>query len=107
MKRRGHLNQALEEYFVRVRRLQPYFLPMLVGVVEVGGIKRFKSFLIKPIFFVRIHACFWTLRHIHRRVRHHSRGLKPSPASTKGPPFLMDRIVHLNFSLRPHPRYHG
>jgi hypothetical protein len=48
----GYLDQALEKYFVRVRRLEPYFFPMLVGVVEVGGIKRFKSFLIQPIFFV-------------------------------------------------------
>jgi hypothetical protein len=48
----GYLNQALEKHFVRVRRLEPYFFPMLVGVVEAGGIKRFKSFLIQPIFFV-------------------------------------------------------
>ena len=52
VKRRGYLNQALEKHFVRIRRLEPYFFPMLVGVVEVGGIKRFKSFLIQPIFFV-------------------------------------------------------
>jgi hypothetical protein len=52
VKRRGHLNQTLQEHFVGVRRLEPYFFPMLVGVVEVGGIKRFKSFLIQPIFFV-------------------------------------------------------
>ncbi len=52
MKRRSHLDQSLEEHFVRVRRLKPNFFPMLVGIVEVGGIKRFKSFLIQPIFFV-------------------------------------------------------
>jgi len=51
VKRRGNLNKSLQEHFVRVRRLEPHFLPMLVGVVEVGGIKRFKSFLIQPIFF--------------------------------------------------------
>jgi len=52
MKRRGHLNEALEKHLVRVRGLQPHFLPMLVGVIEMRGIKRFKSFLIQPIFFV-------------------------------------------------------
>ena len=52
MKRRGNLNQALKKHFVRIRRLEPHFLPMLVGIVEVGGIKRFKSLLIQPIFFV-------------------------------------------------------
>src|SRR5512135_791024 len=52
VKRRGNLDQALEKPFVRVRRLEPYFFPMLMRVVEVGGIKRFKSFLIQPILFV-------------------------------------------------------
>ena len=52
VKRRGNLNQPLQKHFVRVRRFEPHFLPMLVGVIEMGGIKRFKSFLIQPIFFV-------------------------------------------------------
>jgi hypothetical protein len=84
VKRRGYLNQALEEHFVRVRRLEPHFLPMLVGVVEVGGIERFKSSSIQPIFFVGIHARFWTSRHIYRRLRHHSRRLVWPSARSAG-----------------------
>jgi hypothetical protein len=52
VKRRGNLNQPLKKNFVRVGCFEPHFLPMLVGVVEAGGIKRFKSFFIQPILFV-------------------------------------------------------
>jgi hypothetical protein len=31
---------------------------MFVGVVKMSGIKRFKSFLIEPIFFAWIHSSF-------------------------------------------------
>jgi len=58
VKRRRNLNQPLQKHFVGIRRLEPHFLPMLVGVVKMGGIKRFKSFLIQPIFFMCIHARF-------------------------------------------------
>ena len=58
MKRRGNLNQTLQKLFVWVRRLQPHLFPMFVGVVKMSGIKRFKSFLIEPIFFAWIHSSF-------------------------------------------------
>ena len=52
VKRRGNLNQTLKKHFVRIWRLQPNFFPMLVRIVEMRGIKCFKSFLIQPILFV-------------------------------------------------------
>ncbi len=61
VKRGCHLNQPLKEHFVRVRRLEPDFFPMLVRLVEMLGIERFQPFLIQPGLFVRIQARFWAL----------------------------------------------
>jgi hypothetical protein len=65
MKRGGHLNQALKKHFVRVRRLEPHFLPMLVSLVEVSGIERIQASLIEMIPLVRIQARFGNMSHVH------------------------------------------
>src|SRR5579872_4076251 len=52
VERRGNLNQPLKELLVRIRRLEPHFFPMLVGVVKVGGIKCLQSHLVQPVLFV-------------------------------------------------------
>jgi|GEM_PF-3724148 len=55
MKCRGNLNQALQKQFVRVRCLQPHLFPMFMCIVEMAGIKGFKSFWEQPIFFQGVH----------------------------------------------------
>jgi hypothetical protein len=52
MERGGHLNQALQKHFVRIRSLEPHFLPMFVGLVKVSGIERLQPFLIEVISLV-------------------------------------------------------
>ena len=108
MKCRCNLNQALKKHFVRVRRLEPYFFPMLVGVVEMRGIKRFKSFLIQPIFFVRFHPCF---QGFHPAVTDEygiiAEAQECRPQGAQHALFLIVAIGHLNFSIYDYPRYHG
>lgn len=52
---RGNLNQALQEHFLGIWRLEPDFFPMFMRVIEMRRIKRIKSFLEQPIHFMMIH----------------------------------------------------
>jgi len=52
---RRDLDQSLQKYFFRIERLQPDFLPMFMGLVEMPGVEGFESFAKKSIFVVRFH----------------------------------------------------
>ena len=52
---RRNLDQPLQEHFFLIESLQPDFFPVFMRVVEVPGVERFKAFLEKTIFVVRIH----------------------------------------------------
>jgi len=47
MKRRGHLNQALQKFLVGIGSFQPNFFPMFVSFIEVFRIERFQSLLVQ------------------------------------------------------------